>query len=170
MVDKTPENYRSLGLLATLFPRARFIHCRRDLRDVALSCWLSSFKQINWANDAEAIATYFGEYRRLMAHWRQVLPVPILEVSYEKVVSDLETEARRLVAACGLEWEPACLAFHQTRRAVHTSSVTQVRQPIYSRSVGRWRNYADALAPLFARLEELDKREEAVVNAQPALD
>jgi hypothetical protein len=87
-----------------------------------------------------------------MAHWRQVLPVPILEVSYESVVADLETEARRLVAGCGLQWEPACLGFHQTRRAVQTASFSQVRQPIYSRSVGRWPHYADALAPLFARL------------------
>jgi tetratricopeptide (TPR) repeat protein len=155
VVDKMPENFRCLGLLAMLFPRARFIHCRRDLRDVAVSCWLSNFKQVNWANDQETIAFYFGEYRRLMAHWRQVLPVPIVEVTYENVVADLEIEARRLVAACGLEWEPACLAFHQTRRAVLTASDTQVRQPIYSRSVGRWRNYADALGPLFARLEDL---------------
>jgi tetratricopeptide (TPR) repeat protein len=153
IVDKMPDNYLYLGLLATLFPRARFIHCRRDLRDVALSCWLTSFKQVNWANDQGAMASRFREYRRLMAHWRQVLPVPILEVSYEKVVADLETEARRLVAGCGLEWEPACLAFHQTRRPVHTASAIQVRQPIYSQSVGRWRHYAETLAPLFAQLE-----------------
>ena len=154
-MDKMPENYRCLGLLGMLFPRARFIHCRRDLRDVAVSCWLSNFKQINWANDQESIAAYIGEYLRLMAHWQQVLPVPIVEVAYENVVADLETEARRLVSACGLEWEPACLAFHQTRRVVQTASFTQVRQPIYSRSVGRWRNYEEALGPLFARLQDL---------------
>jgi tetratricopeptide (TPR) repeat protein len=155
VVDKTPGNYRCLGLLAMLFPRARFIHCRRDLRDVAVSCWLTSFKQVNWANDQESIAFIFGQYRRLMAHWQQVLPAPILEVSYETLVANLETEARRLVAFCGLEWEPACLSFHQTRRAVRTASFGQVRQPIYSRSVGRWRHYKDALAPLFAQLEAL---------------
>jgi tetratricopeptide (TPR) repeat protein len=155
VVDKMPDNFRCLGLLAMLFPRARFIHCRRDLRDVALSCWLTSFRQINWANDQESIAAYFGQYLRLMAHWREVLPVPIVEVSYESVVADVETEARRLVAACGLEWEPACLDFHQTRRVVQTASFSQVRQPIYSRSVGRWRHYKDALAPLFAQLEAL---------------
>jgi tetratricopeptide (TPR) repeat protein len=153
VVDKMPDNCHYLGILATLFPRARFIHCRRDLRDIALSCWLSSFKQISWANDQESIASYFAEYLRLMTHWRRVLPVPMLEVTYEHVVADLETEARRLVAACGLEWEPACLAFHETRRAVHTASFSQVRQPIYSSSVGRWRHYAEALAPLFAQLE-----------------
>jgi hypothetical protein len=77
----------------------------------------------------------------------------MLEISYEAVVAGLEGEARGLVAACGLEWEPACLAFHETRRPVRTASILQVRQPIYSRSVGRWRHYADALAPLFAQLE-----------------
>ena len=82
-----------------------------------------------------------------MTHWRQVLPVPIFEVSYENVVADLETEARRLVAGCGLEWEPACVAFHQTRRAVDTASFAQVRQPIYSHSVGRWRHYGEILGP-----------------------
>jgi tetratricopeptide (TPR) repeat protein len=155
VVDKTPGNYRFLGLLAMLFPRARFIHCRRDLRDVAVSCWLTSFKQVNWANDPALIGFIFGQYRRLMAHWQQVLPVPIIEVSYENLVANLETEARRLVDACGLAWEPACLSFHQTRRAVRTASFSQVRQPIYSRSVGRWRHYKDALAPLFAQLEAL---------------
>jgi tetratricopeptide (TPR) repeat protein len=157
VVDKMPDNFMYLGFFAAIFPRARFIHCRRDLRDVALSCWLTDFKQVNWANDQDAIVTYFTEYLRLMAHWRQVLPVPIVEVSYENVVANLEAEARRLVAACGLEWEPACLNFHKTRRAVHTASMTQVRQPIYSRSVGRWRNYADTLAPLFAKLESLQE-------------
>jgi tetratricopeptide (TPR) repeat protein len=157
VVDKMPDNFLYLGFWATIFPRARFIHCRRDLRDVALSCWLTNFRVVNWANDQDAIVCYFTEYRRLMAHWRQVLPVPVREVTYENVVADLETESRRLVAACGLEWEPACLSFHQTRRTVHTASVAQVRQPIYSRSVGRWRNYADALAPLFAKLESLQE-------------
>jgi hypothetical protein len=157
VVDKFPANFVHLGFLAMAFPRARFIHCRRDLRDVALSCWLTNFELVNWANEQEAILSYFTDYHRLMAHWRQALPVPILEVSYENVVANLETEARRLVAACGLEWEPACLAFHQTRRTVHTASANQVRQPIYSRSVGRWRNYADALGPLFAKLERLQE-------------
>jgi Tfp pilus assembly protein PilF len=152
-IDKMPGNYLYLGLLAVLFPRARFIHCRRDLRDVALSCWLTSFEQLRWANDQEAILSHFQMYRQLMAHWRQVLPVSILEVSYEDLVANLENEARRLIAGCGLEWEPACLTFHKTRRAVHTASFSQVRQPIYSRSVGRWRHYAEALGPLLTQLD-----------------
>jgi tetratricopeptide (TPR) repeat protein len=154
VVDKTPENYLDLGLLAALFPRARFIHCQRDVRDVALSCWLIQFAEINWANDVGFIASRIHDYRRLMEHWRRVLPAPIVEVAYEEIVANLEAEARRLLVGCGLNWERACLAFHETRRAVHTASFTQVRLPIYSDSVGRWRNYADALAPLFAHLDQ----------------
>jgi Tfp pilus assembly protein PilF len=155
VIDKGPMNYLHLGLLATMFPRARFIHCQRDLRDVAVSWWLTNFIVFRGANDMEAIASSFREYRRVMAHWRQVLPASILDVSYENVVADLEGETRRLLAGCGLEWDPACLSFHETRRLVRTASQNQVRQPIYSRSVGRWRNYAEPLAPLFARLEAL---------------
>jgi hypothetical protein len=147
-----PDNYLYLGLLAALFPRARFIHCRRDLRDVAVSCWMTDFEQIRWACDPEHIASRFRTYRRLMEHWRRVLPVPVLEVDYEETVADLQGVARRLVAWCGLEWEPACLAFHEGRRPVRTASVTQVRQPIYTRAVARWKQYEQALASLLTRL------------------
>ncbi len=152
IVDKMPGNYTHLGLLATLFPRATFIHCRRDLRDVAVSCWMTDFRMIHWANDPDHIADQFRQYRRLMDHWRSVLPVPIHEVDYEETVADLEGVARRLVAACGLEWQPACLEFHRNQRPVRTASVTQVRQPIYGRSVGRWKNYEAALGDLFVKL------------------
>jgi Tfp pilus assembly protein PilF len=152
VVDKMPDNYLYLGLLAALFPHARFVHCQRDVRDVAVSCWLTSFTRLQWANEPDHIALRIRDYQRLMEHWRRILPVPILEVSYESVVADLEAEARRLVAGCGLEWQSACLAFYETRRPVQTASILQVRQPIYSRSVGRWRKYADALAPLLAQL------------------
>jgi tetratricopeptide (TPR) repeat protein len=152
ITDKLPDNYLYLGLIATLFPRAKLIHCRRDLRDVAVSCWMTNFRQIRWAFDPEHIASRFREYRRVMDHWRQVLPVPLLEVDYEETVADLEGVARRLVAFCGLEWEPACLAFHENRRPVRTASVTQVRQPIYKKSVARWKHYENALGGLFAKL------------------
>jgi tetratricopeptide (TPR) repeat protein len=155
VVDKMPDNYLQLGLLATLFPRARLIHCRRDLRDVAVSCWMTNFKHLRWSVDPEHIATRFALYRRLMEHWRKVLPVPLFEVDYEETVADLEGVARRLVAWCGLEWEPHCLAFHETRRPVRTASVTQVRQPIYTHSVARWKHYQPLLGDLFARLEAL---------------
>jgi len=152
VVDKMPDNYLHLGLLAAMFPQATFIHCRRDLRDIAVSCWMTDFRSIRWANDPEHIAHRFQQYRRLMEHWRNVLPVPVHEVDYEETVSDLETVARRLVTACGLDWNPACLEFHRTQRPIRTASVTQVRQPVYQRSVARWRNYEGELADVLARV------------------
>jgi hypothetical protein len=134
--------------------RPRFLHCRRDPRDVAVSCWITQLRQIPWANDLEHIAWRFAEYHRVMAHWRRVLPVPVLELDYEDMVGNLEGTARRAVAFCGLGYEPACLEYHRTQRPVRTASVTQVRQPIYRRSVARWKHYEQALRPLFTRLEE----------------
>jgi len=154
IVDKLPDNYLFLGLLAVLFPRATFIHVRRDLRDVAVSCWMTNFRSIRWANDFASLAGRCHGYRRLMAHWKAVLPVPVHEVVYERLVDDFEPEARRLVAACGLEWEPACLAFHETKRPVRTASITQVRQPLYRQALARWKHYETALADLFARLPD----------------
>ena len=147
-----PDNYQLLGFLATIFPKAKFIHCRRDLRDVALSCWITNFRHIRWASDPEHIAARFREYERIMEHWRRVLPVPMLEIDYEETVADLERVARRMVAWCGLEWEPACLAFYKGKQPIRTASVTQVRQPIYTRSVARWRNYEKTMGALFAKL------------------
>ena len=162
VADKMPDNYMYLGLLSAMFPRATFIHCRRDLRDVAVSCWMTDFRSIRWANDLEHIATRFQQYRRLMSHWEAVPPasIPIHPVDYEETVHDLESVARRLVAACGLDWEPACLEFYRTVRPIRTASVTQVRQPVYQRSVARWRNYEPALAELFAALP-LDPQDSA---------
>jgi hypothetical protein len=125
------------------------------LRDIAVSCWMTNFRHQRWASNQEDIASRFAQYRRLMDHWRRVLPVPIFEVNYEDTVADLEDVARRLIAFCGLEWEPQCLAFHEVKRPVRTASVSQVRQPIYTRSVARWKHYEPALATLFARLAEL---------------
>ena len=101
IVDKMPDNYMLLGPLACLF-RGRFIHCRRDLRDVAVSCWITHFKEVRWANDQRHIAARFHDYRRVMEHWRKVLPAPLLEIDYEESVADLESVTRRIVAWCGL--------------------------------------------------------------------
>jgi hypothetical protein len=94
----------------------------------------------------------FRQYRRLMEYWRAVLPVPIHEVNYEETVADFEAVVRRLLAACGLEWESGCLEFYHSRRPVRTASVTQVRRPVYGESVARWRNYERELADLFVPL------------------
>ena len=156
VVDKMPDNYMYIGLLAVMFPGATFIHCRRDLRDIAVSCWMTDFRSIRWSNDQDNIAARFRQYRRLMNHWKEVLPVAVLEVNYEDTVTDLEATARRLIDACGLSWEPACLEFHRTERPIRTASVMQVRQPVYQRSVARWKNYEAVLGELFAGLPKDD--------------
>jgi hypothetical protein len=154
IIDKMPDNYLMLGLIATLFPRACIIHTRRDERDTGLSLWLTHFKHIRWACDLRHIGERIREHRRLMDHWRSVLPGRMLEEDYEEVVANLEPEARRMLAWCGLEWHPACLAFHTTRRVVRTASMAQVREPLYARSVQRWRHYQAYLGPLLEILGE----------------
>jgi tetratricopeptide (TPR) repeat protein len=148
VVDKMPDNFSMLGWLACLFPQARFIHCRRDVRDVALSCWITNFAAIRWANDLDHLAHRIAQYQRLMAHWDKVLPVPVLQLDYEALVADQEGESRRLVAWLGLDWDDRCLSYFKTDRLVRTASVTQVREPIYKRSVARWTHYEAMLAPL----------------------
>jgi tetratricopeptide (TPR) repeat protein len=152
IVDKMPDNYLYLGLLATMFPQATFIHCRRDLRDVAVSCWMTDFRMITWANDPAHIAHRCTQYTRMMRHWKTALPAPVVEVNYEETVADLEGVARRIVAACHLDWDPVCLDFHRLQRPVRTASATQVRQPMYTKSLGRWKNYEHELVGLFAAL------------------
>ena len=113
---------------------------------------MTELAQVRWACDPDHIASRINATRRLMDHWRQVLPVPVLQVDYEAMVADLEGAARELVAWCGLDWDPACLDFHKTRRPVLTASAAQVRRPVYGSSIGRWKNYEHVLAPLFAKL------------------
>jgi tetratricopeptide (TPR) repeat protein len=155
VVDKMPENTLYLGLLAAMFPRAKFIHCRRDLRDSALSCWMTNFGHVRWACKEDHIASRAAAYRRVMDHWSRVLPVPVLQVDYESLVAGVESVSRELVAWCGLDWDPACLDFHKSPRPVRTASAAQVRRQIYSSSVGRWQHYEQPLAPLLSQLESL---------------
>ena len=118
-----------------------------------LSCWITNFDEIRWANDLGHLAHRLQQHRRLMEHWRRVLPVPLLEVDYETMVAEQEIQSRRLIDWLGLDWDPRCLSFHETERLVRTASVTQVRQPIYKRSVARWRHYEPMLAPLLTTLD-----------------
>jgi tetratricopeptide (TPR) repeat protein len=154
VVDKLPENYLHLGLIGLLLPRARVIHCRRDPRDVCLSCFVQDFKAVRFACSFDDLVAYYRDYRRLMAHWHDVQPLSTLEIDYESLVANLEAESRRLVAFCGLAWNERCLAFHETRRSVQTASRVQVRQPVYTSSVGRWQRYATQLRPLIEALGE----------------
>jgi hypothetical protein len=119
---------------------------------------MTRFQEIRWADDPDQIASRFEGYQRIMAHWRKVLPVPLLEVDYEETVADLEGVARRLVDRCGLAWEPGCLAFYQAKRPVRTASAVQVRQPVFRTSVQRWKHYEAALGGLFVRLQVAEAR------------
>jgi tetratricopeptide (TPR) repeat protein len=148
VTDKMLDNFFHLGLLAVLFPQARVIHCQRDPRDVCLSCYFQFFRGLRFTWDLNDLARCYRDYERLMTHWRHVLPIPMLEVVYEDVVADLESESRKIVAFCGIDWEERCLRFHENERMVRTMSRVQVRQPLYTSSVGRWRRYEAHLAPL----------------------
>ena len=153
VTNKLPTNYRHLGLIATLFPGAHIIHCRRDPRDVALSCFIEMFAiRDQDFTDLAGIARAIALESRWMRHWRAALPLAIHEVDYQALVQNLESEGRRLIEHCGLPWSDRCLQFFATQRHVDTPSRWQVRQPIYASSVGRWRNYAEQLQPAIALL------------------
>lgn len=152
VTDKMPGNFFHLGLIATLFPRARVIHCRRDARDVCLSCFKQFFDGLYFAWDLNDLGRNYREYERLMAHWATVLPLRIHEVVYEELVANTDTVIPQLVDFCGLPWEDRCRDFHENRRPVRTMSRSQVRQPVYRTSVGQWQRYAAHLGPLFRAL------------------
>ena len=155
IIDKMPFNYQNLGLIALLFPEARIIHCRRDLLDTGLSCYFNLFTEpLAWTTDVADIGCFLNHYASLMAHWRAVLPLRLLEVDYEALIDDAEGQSRAIIEFLGLDWEEGCLAFHATERIVRTASKWQVREPLYAASVGRAGGYADQLAPLAAVLEK----------------
>jgi len=156
VTDKHCLNYLHLGLLSVLFPRARVIHCRRDPRDVCLSCYFQNFRGLNFTWELRGLGRYYRAYERLMDHWHAVLPVPPLEVVYEELVANQEAVSRQVVAFCGLDWDDRCLRFHDNRRPVQTMSKLQVRRPIFSTSVGRWRRYEKHLGPLLDTLRQGD--------------
>jgi hypothetical protein len=153
VTDKMPSNVELLGTIATLFPAALVIFCRRDPRDTCLSCFFQQFNDGNlFSFDLAQCGFHHVQIDRLIAHWLNVLPLPMLQVQYEDLVGDLEGQSRRIIRFLDLPWNPACLNFPQTQRTVQTASDWQVRQPIYTRSVARWRNYQRHLAPLFESL------------------
>jgi tetratricopeptide (TPR) repeat protein len=153
VVDKMPENYLHIGLILTLFPKAKIIHMQRDFRDVATSCWGVHFAQIRWGCDKASITSHFRNYRRAMEHWNRVVPGRVLHVPYADMVDDLETHARRMLDWVGMEWDPKCLEFHKTERNVRTASLAQVRQPLYKKAVARWKNYESWWGDWYAELD-----------------
>ncbi len=149
VVDKMHMNFRYVGLMALMFPRARFVHCLRDPMDNGLSIFAQQFRPgYAYAYDLAALGHYYRLHERLMRHWAAVLPGRVLTLRYEDLVGDAETWSRRLIAFAGLEWHPDCLRFHEKERSVRSASHWQVRQPVYRTSVERWRRYERHLAPL----------------------
>lgn len=157
-IDKMPNNFANVGLLAAILPDARFINARRDPMDTCLSCFKQLFARgQSFTYDLDELGSYYLEYMRMVDHWHEVMPGRVLDVQYENVVNDLETETARVLDYCGLPWNDACLNFHNTKRAVRTASSEQVRQPIYRDALRYWERYGNVLNPLKDVLEPLRK-------------
>jgi hypothetical protein len=150
IVDKAPVNSDYLGIIHSVFPNARIIYIQRDPIDTCLSCYFQKFVlSMNFTMDLSDLADYYLQHRRLMAHWRAVLPPgAILDLPYEELVADQEGSTRKILDFLGLEWDARVLKFHETKREVATASFWQVRQKIYNTSVQRWRNYEEFIGPL----------------------
>lgn len=150
VTDKMPINFMLLGVMHAIFPRATIVHCRRDPLDTCLSIYMTPFGQPpDFGYDRDEIAFGYREYLRVMTHWRSVFPPGrMFELDYETLVSRPESAIRELVAHCGLEWEEECLSPEANRRVVETPSRWQVRQPLYTTSVGKARNYRAWLGPI----------------------
>ena len=156
LIDKLPGNFVFSGLITMAMPNARIIHCRRNPIDTCLSCFSKYFVSgQSFSYDLSELGRYYRAYEQLMAHWHNVLPASnFIEIRYEDMIADTETEVRRLTNFLDLDWDPALLTFHKNRRSVRTASANQVRKPIYSSSVERWKPYAPYIQPLLSALNK----------------
>lgn len=155
LIDKTPQNFLYLGLIRQALPRARVLHLRRHPLDSCYAMYKTLFRAgYPFSYSLQEVGRYYIAYHRLMAHWRACMPGAFLDVDYENLVQDTETTARGIFDYLELEWEPACLEFHQRGGAAATASAAQVRRPVYRSSVGLWRHYENQLAPFAQRLRE----------------
>ena len=155
ITDKMPANFALVGFIHLALPEARIIHVRRNAIDTCVSCFSTLFTVGHaYTYDLGELGRYYRAYQEMMEHWQKALPAGvILDVAYEDVVADLDAQARRMLAHCGLPWDAACLAFYQTKRAVRTASAAQVRRPVYETSIGRWRADPGSLQPLLQALD-----------------
>jgi tetratricopeptide (TPR) repeat protein len=158
VIDKMPDNVFFLDTIASVFPQARVIFCTRNSMDLCLSCYFQLFSSGNaFSYNLTDCGRRDVQVRRLIEHWQRSLPLASLTVQYENMVEGLETECKRIIDFLDLSWEPSCLEFYRTDRAVATASGWQVRQPIYSRSIGRWKHYENHLTKLKSvLLEEIE--------------
>lgn len=155
VADKLPGNFARLGLVALLLPGARIIHCARDPRDVGLSIFTHRFYgEHAYAHDLSDLGWYIGQYARLMDHWLDVLPNPILTVRLQDWITDFRGTLLRTLAFLDLPYHPACTRFWEFKRPIRTVSRNQVMQPVNAAGLGRWKTYARFLTPLLEELEE----------------
>lgn len=167
IVDKMPSNFFFVGLIASIFPNATIIHAIRHPLDTCLSCYFQNFSDISWANSPESIAQRYSLYREAMRYWHSELPEgKILDVHYEQLVDDPEHQARRMIEACGLEWESSVLEFFRKKSVVKTASVAQTRQPIYKSSKARWVNYSSHIGELTDGLAEFLQEDASALAEQ----
>ena len=148
VTDKNPWNFDAIGMILRLFPDARIIHVRRNPMDTGLSIYRNQFsKAMQFANRLQDIGHYYGEYARLMAHWDRVAAGRFATIQYEDFIRDFDKAGPALLAACGLDWEPSCGKYWESRRVISTMSTMQARRPLESRA-GRAEQYATELKPL----------------------
>ena len=153
VTDKMPSNVLFLELVELLMPGSRIIHCIRGPLDTCLSCYMTNFATAHeFTQDLTDLGAYYRDYRRLMDHWKRVLSVPIIDVRYEDLVLDTEGQVGRLLEFLDLPWDEHCLRYWETDRRTKTASEDQVRRPIYTSAIGRWKQYESHLGPLIAAL------------------
>src|SRR5260370_10251819 len=156
-VDKLPTNYLYVGMIRRALPNSRIIVLARDPMDSCFAMYRTLFSgAYPFSYDLSELAVYYAAWHRLIHHWQSLLGENLLVVQYEDLVLDYEATTRRLLAYCGLRWDDACLAFQKQSKAVTTASAVQVRRPLYSSSVGKWRNYQEYLQPLSESLKQLE--------------
>lgn len=154
LIDKLPSNFLNIGFIHRALPQARVIHMRRNAMDTCFSNLKELFSNAcAYSYDQLELADFYAQYRRLMAHWRQLAPEFVLDVSYEELARDPQAQAERILAFCGLDWEPGCIDTGGNAGAVNTASSAQVREPIHQRGIEAWRRYEAHLGPLAARLK-----------------
>ena len=169
ITDKMPSNYMLMGLIPLMLPQAKIIHVKRNPIDTCLSCFMRLFNRHQDATyDLSELGRHYVNYVSLMEHWKRILPPgSFIEVEYERLIDDIESEAKRLIAYCDLPWDEACLAFYKNDRQVRTASVAQVRQPIYKTSVERWRHYEKYLGPLLNELDAIQAIDSTIWSNDP---
>lgn len=153
IVDKMPHNFLSLGVIDLLFPKATVIQCKRSSVDTCLSIYFQHFnKHHSYSSSLKGLGQYYNLYADMMEHWKKTLDINIIDLEYERVIASPEEEMRNLLEQCGIDWNPACLKFHENKRTVMTPSYDQVRQPIYTSSVAKWKKYEHHLGDLIEAL------------------